>query len=201
IRNPIAGISGTLQVIVNGMDAEDGRAVILGRVQEQVHRLDRLVRDLLQYSRPCELAFAPTTLRSLAEEGLRQAAVDAELEVLTDHELLTDAGAVQQILVNLLQNARDAAGDTGWVGLRVGPGRELWVMDDGPGVPHELRDTLFRPFVSSKAKGTGLGLAICERRAQEVGGTLDLVHGPMSWPEGRHRGAAFRLRLPAAPRR
>jgi len=201
IRNPIAGISGTLQVIVNGLDKDDRRAVILTRVQDQVHRLDRLVRDLLQYSRPSELAIAPTTLSALAEEGLRQAAVDAELELLADHELLTDAGAVQQILVNLLQNARDAAGEGGWVGLRVGPGIELRVMDDGRGVPRELRDTLFQPFVSSKAKGTGLGLAICERRAQEIGGALDLYHGPMSWPDGRRRGAVFRLRLPSAPRR
>lgn len=195
IRNPIAGISGTLQVIVAGMDKDDRRAAILGRVQDQVHRLDRLVRDLLQYSRPSELNLEDVQLRTLAEESLRQAAVDAELEVIEDHLVHTDPGAVHQVLVNLLQNAREAAGD-GWIGVRVGPGPELWVLDTGPGVPKDLKDKLFEPFVSTKTKGTGLGLAICKRRAQEVSGRLELYEGAMSWTRDQPRGAVFRLRLP-----
>ncbi|MCB9780465.1 MAG: PAS domain-containing protein [Alphaproteobacteria bacterium] len=196
IRNPIAGISGTLQVIVNGMDASDRRAQILGRVQDQVHRLDRLVRDLLQYSRPAELELGEHRLADIAREAARQAAVGAELEVVEDTTVRTDAGAVHQVVVNLLQNAREAAGEDAWVGLRVGPGPQLWVMDAGPGVQPNLRDELFEPFVTTKTKGTGLGLAICQRRTLDVGGTLDLYEGPMPWPKDRRRGAVFRLKLP-----
>ncbi len=196
IRNPIAGISGTLQVIVQTMPNDDRRREILSRVQEQVHRLDHLVRDLLNYARPASLSFTDTTLSSLARESLRQAAIEAEVQVLQDASIFTDTGAVHQILVNLLQNARDAAGEGGWIGLRVGPGPDLWVMDSGPGISAAVRDELFEPFVSTKTKGTGLGLAICRRRAAEVGGLLDLYEGPLSWPEDKRRGAVFRLRLP-----
>lgn len=197
IRNPIAGISGTLQVIVQTMPADDRRREILGRVQEQVHRLDHLVRDLLNYARPASLRFSDTSLLSLAKESLRQAAVEAELQVLSDAPVFTDVDAVHQILVNLLQNARDAAGPGSWIGLRVGPGTDLWVMDAGPGISPAIHDELFEPFVSTKTKGTGLGLAICRRRAAEVGGLVELYEGPLSWPEGKPRGAVFRLRLPA----
>lgn len=198
IRNPIAGISGTLQVIVQTMPADDRRREVLGRVQEQVHRLDHLVRDLLNYARPSSLSFTDTTLASLAHEALRQAAIEAELHIIQNATAYTDSGAVHQILVNLLQNARDAVGEGGWIELRVGPGAELWVMDSGPGIDPRVRDELFEPFVSTKTKGTGLGLAICRRRAAEIGGLLELYEGPLSWPEGTRRGAAFRLRLPAA---
>jgi signal transduction histidine kinase len=71
-------------------------------------------------------------------------------------------------------------------------------MDSGPGIESSVRDEIFEPFVSTKTKGTGLGLAICRRRAAEVGGLLDLYEGPLSWPEGKRRGAVFRLRLPQA---
>lgn len=196
IRNPIAGISGTLQVIVHNMPEDDRRRVILGRVQDQVHRLDRLVRDLLHYSRPAELSFVDTTLGALAAEALRQTGVEADLEVIGDEVVHTDQGAVLQVLVNLLQNAREASGDQSWIGMRLGPGPEIWVMDAGPGVPREVRVNLFEPFISTKTKGTGLGLAICKRRAQEVGATLELYDGPLSWPTERRRGAVFRLRLP-----
>lgn len=196
IRNPIAGISGTLQVIVQNMAEDDRRRMVLGRVQEQVHRLDRLVRDLLHYSRPAELSFVDTSLSNLSREAIRQAAVEVELEVIEDRAVHTDAEAVIQILVNLLQNAREASGEGGWIGLRLGPGPELWVMDAGPGVPRELRDSLFEPFITTKTKGTGLGLAICRRRVEELRATLDLYEGPMSWPTERRRGAVFRLRLP-----
>lgn len=196
IRNPIAGISGTLQVIVHNMAEDDRRRVILGRVQDQVHRLDRLVRDLLHYSRPAELSFTDTHLSELVRESVRQADVEVEVDQVQDPLLHTDPGAVHQVLINLLQNARDSAGPTGWIGVRIGPGPELWVMDAGPGIPRDIRDHLFEPFVSTKTKGTGLGLAICRRRAEEIGATLDVYDGPMDWPDGRRRGAVFRLRLP-----
>ncbi|NOY28300.1 MAG: hypothetical protein GXP62_20775 [Oligoflexia bacterium] len=196
IRNPIAGISGTLQVIVNGMPTDDRRRPVLVRVQEQVHRLDRLVRDLLNYSKPAELSFRDTTLKALAEESIRQAGVKIELELVRDQPVHTDPDAVQQILVNLLQNAHEACSDGAWIGMRLGPGPEIWVMDAGPGVPREHKDDLFEPFVSTKTRGTGLGLAICKRRAQEIGASIYLHSGHMHWPEDRRRGAVFRLRLP-----
>jgi len=104
---------------------------------------------------------------------------------------------LQQILVNLIRNARDAlAGRPGHVRIVTGQGEgrvEVTVTDDGPGVPPDQRARLFDPFVSHREGGVGLGLYVSRRLAEEAGGTLELVASTS--------GAAFRLRVPPAPER
>ena len=97
--------------------------------------------------------------------------------------------------MNLLQNARDALVEAGLepegrVRLRVGPGPELRVEDDGPGIGEELRERLFEPFVTTKTKGTGLGLAISRKLVRGMEGELDLLPGGP--------GARFRVQLAGA---
>jgi two-component system C4-dicarboxylate transport sensor histidine kinase DctB len=100
---------------------------------------------------------------------------------------------LEQVLVNLLQNAVQACGEGGAIVLEViaeaGTVR-LSVSDDGPGVPAALRDTLFQPFVTSKAEGIGLGLAIAQDIMRQLGG--DLLH------EDTPVGARFIMVMPAA---
>lgn len=192
IRNPLAAISATLQVISSSLTGDDRRRTILGKVQDQVIRLDRLVSDLLGYSRNVEVRARPTTLAELARESVVVAGVGAEVEVLGAPMALVDGQYTQQILVNLLQNARDASGPHGRVRVTVGPGSEIAVADNGPGVASEVLSTLFDPFVTTKTKGTGLGLAISRKYAEAMGGRLCL-----DAPSGA--GACFRLLLPEAP--
>lgn len=200
IRNPLAAISATLQVIVGSLPAEDRRKAILGKVQGQVHRLDRLVTDLLGYARPARPTLRESTLAQLAREGAAQSGVPARIDVVEDAAVLVDPEHVSQILVNLLQNSRDAAGPDGTVVLRAGPGPHLDILDDGPGIPDEVADRLFEPFVTSKTKGTGLGLAISRKLAQAMDGHLELLAPTEPWGEGRGPGAHFRLGL-TMPRR
>jgi two-component system C4-dicarboxylate transport sensor histidine kinase DctB len=97
------------------------------------------------------------------------------------------------VLVNLLQNAVQAAGEGGQIMLavtRAAGTLRLSVTDDGPGVPADLRDTLFQPFVTSKAEGIGLGLAIARDIMRQIGG--DLVH------ESAASGTRFTMIMPAA---
>lgn len=194
IRNPLAAISATLQVIV-GSEANDRRKVILGKVQEQVHRLDRLVSDLLGYARPAEPRLKPLHLRELSSEAVAAAGVAAELAVVEDALALGDGQYVQQILINLLQNARDAAGQSAKVLVRVGPGPQIEVEDDGPGVASEVRAKLFEPFVTTKTRGTGLGLAISRKLAESMSGRLELLAREEPVEAGRGQGARFRLTL------
>lgn len=194
IRNPLAAISATLQVIV-GSEANDRRKIILGKVQEQVHRLDRLVSDLLGYARPAEARLEPVPLAELAREAVVLSGARADMEVLEDPLTLADGQYVQQILVNLLQNARDAAGAEGGVVVRVGPGPTVEVEDDGPGVSAEVAGKLFEPFVTTKTRGTGLGLAISRKLAEAMGGSLELVDTSKNGHDPRRRGATFRLAL------
>lgn len=100
---------------------------------------------------------------------------------------------LEQVLVNLLQNALQAVGEGGQIMLavtRAAGTLRLSVTDDGPGVPADLRDTLFQPFVTSKTEGIGLGLAIARDIMRQLGG--DLVH------EDTAGGARFIMVMPAA---
>ena len=195
IRNPLAAISATLQVIVGSLPEDDRRKLILGKVQDQVHRLDRLVTDLLGYARPPQAQLQPAPLHLLVAEGVAQAGVAATIDAQGDCMVLVDPQHVHQILVNVLQNARDAAGEDGVVTVTVGPGAAVSVEDDGPGVDPSVAERLFEPFVTSKTRGTGLGLAISRKLAAVMGGCLEWEPGTRSWPAGRGPGVRFRLRL------
>ncbi|MCL9999036.1 MAG: ATP-binding protein, partial [Erythrobacter sp.] len=100
---------------------------------------------------------------------------------------------LEQVLVNLLQNAVQACAQSGHIVLTIaadGARVRLSVTDSGPGVPPEVRDTLFQPFVTSKPEGIGLGLAISRDIMRQLGG--DLLH------EDAARGARFTMVMPAA---
>lgn len=100
---------------------------------------------------------------------------------------------LEQVLVNLLQNAVQACGQGGRIGLTIDAGPQtisLSVSDDGPGIPAELRDTLFQPFVTAKDDGIGLGLAISLDIMRQLDGDLILEDTPS--------GARFTMVIPAA---
>jgi len=100
---------------------------------------------------------------------------------------------LEQVLVNLFQNAVQACEPGGQIVVAITAGRpiiSLSVTDDGPGVSAEVRDTLFQPFVTSKSEGIGLGLAIARDIMRDLGG--DLVHRPTA------TGACFVMEIPAA---
>ena len=103
-------------------------------------------------------------------------------------------GRLRQILLNLLVNAREAAGRGGRIDVRLAPRRsslELTVRDSGPGVPALLRERIFEPFFSTKATGAGIGLSIVRKFVRDAGGEIRCQDGP----EG---GAEFQVTLPVA---
>jgi len=96
-----------------------------------------------------------------------------------------------EVMVNLLRNAAEACDGKGCIEITaaVDGGRlRLDVADDGPGVPAELGDEIFKPFCSSKEGGTGIGLAVCRKVVESHGGSLDLA-------ARTGRGACFRIQL------
>ena len=125
-----------------------------------------------------------------AEAAASEAAASSEAaaaEVRARHVQL------EQVLVNLLQNAVQAGAPGGQITLAIatqGPALHLSVTDTGPGVPPALRDTLFQPFVTGKPEGIGLGLAIARDIMRQLGG--DLLH------EETPIGARFTMVMPAA---
>jgi len=116
--------------------------------------------------------------------------VEGEVQLLADPNLLTE------VFSNLVSNALEAKKGAAKILLSAERAGEdavlLAVDDDGPGIPADQRDSVFKPFVTSKSDGTGLGLPICRKIVEEHGGTIRVE-------ESRLGGVRFAIRLPSPP--
>lgn len=176
----------------------------VGRLSDSLKTLERLLENLIEVDRlwrgTVELRRQPTELRPLVERvvaGADMASHPVEVSV-DDGTVAIDAAKVERMLESLLANANrhTPAGTHVWVVATVdADGLRLRVDDDGPGVPAEFREAVFRPFrhgasVAEHAPGTGIGLTLVERLAELHGGWVSLA--------GREGGgASFRVFLPA----
>ncbi len=191
LRNPLAGISGALQVITNSMPPEAPHAIVLGKVEGEVRRLNSLVTDLLAFARPGSATLVPVDLRSISDSVVELLDYpQMTIDVVGQGRAQGDPNLIRQILHNLLRNAADAAGPTGHIRLDIHEAT-MGVSDSGAGIPDADRESIFEPFMTTKTRGTGLGLAICARSADAMSGRLTLTDGPLA-------GATFELRLPSS---
>ncbi|MCB9664200.1 MAG: hypothetical protein H6732_08810 [Alphaproteobacteria bacterium] len=191
LRNALASISGPVQVLAGSLDPSDRRREIMGKVHAQVGRLDRMVHDLLAFSRPPAARLGRVAVHEVADAVCEAAQRDDLAAVVTrvgTGEAWADADLVHRVLLNLVQNAARAAGPSGHVEVLV-TGEEVVVADDGPGVDEAVAPRLFEPFFTTSTQGTGLGLAICQNAAEAMGARLELL------PRSPLGGAAFRLVL------
>ncbi len=160
-------------------------------VGDQVRRIARLADDLLDYAKPWSVELAEIDLTALARGLAARRVGRVEVRLPENLHVQADPDRVAQALDNLIENACAAASR---VVLEAEYGEEsvlLHVCDDGPGVPAEIRDRLFEPFVSRSAGGTGLGLAIVARIAAACGGSVAVTERP-GW------STCFTLTLPRA---
>jgi signal transduction histidine kinase len=190
LRNPLAGISGALQVIASGMESDNRFAPVIDKVLAQIRSLNRLVSDLLAFARPREASISQgVDLRSLAEDVVNLATVDfpdVHFTVDGQSRVAADADMVRQILHNLVNNACEALERKGSVLITV-TDDGLRLEDSGPGITAEVQARLFQPFFTTKLKGTGLGLATSARLAELMNARLRLTEAKQLG------GAAFQL--------
>jgi nitrogen-specific signal transduction histidine kinase len=188
IRNPLAGISGVVQVIASSLDDSDDRKPAMQRVQQQIARLGALVGDLLGFARPVTAAITSVDLYAVAAHAVSQAEehqkVKGVVEVTGSGFGRGDPVLIAQVLQNLVLNALQAGAQR--VSVTVDDGT-IVVADDGPGIPAEHRERVFLPFFTTKTRGTGLGLPMARRIAEAMDGSLLLVDTP--------KGTTFRLEL------
>jgi signal transduction histidine kinase len=206
VKNPLAGIKGAIEVIRDSIPAIDMHREILGDVLHEVDRIDKIVRDLLNYAKPkppshSDINFAELAQRivALVEKSAKSDSLVIELQQLTEIPGFTgDETQLEQVLLNLLLNAQKAMPSGGHVAVR------LWhnpadhtvcfeVEDSGPGVPEEIRKKLFQPFFTTRTDGTGLGLATCLKNVQYHGGSIEVQ-------SEAGRGARFVVTLPLLSR-
>ncbi|HZI93947.1 MAG TPA: protoglobin domain-containing protein [Patescibacteria group bacterium] len=191
IRNPLAGISGAVEVLRDDLPASSPRREVIKEVLGQIRRLDERVRDLLIYARTIRLDIEPVdpaeliraTQSLLSEEPLVRG-VRVQVSVpqgVGRHPM--DRGRIVEVLVNLIRNAAEAMNGEGDLllaaGRLQGGALALIVEDSGPGVPAERVEEIFAPFVTTRPQGTGLGLAISRRTLEAHGGSLTCEKGSL----------------------
>jgi signal transduction histidine kinase len=177
----------------------------LDDVVGQTRRASAILERLRTWTRPQERRPEQVDLRDcvqvaktlLAEQAATAGATLIDTMPATQVLVLADRVELEQVLFNLIKNALDAVtGTDGGREVRIslttsGAMAELDISDSGPGIPEDIRDRLFTPFLTTRENGTGLGLVLSQRLVERAGG--DLVNVDVA------KGALFRISLPLAP--
>lgn len=207
IRNPLASISGAIEVLVRELppDAAQGRLAEI--VLQESARLNGLIAEFLDYARPTPPSVGPIDAAAVLDEVLtllehrpHPGAVKVVRRYPERLPALGDGARLRQAVWNLCLNAVQAMPEGGelTVGARAATGAageprvELWVADTGHGIAEGDLAHIFEPFYTSRPGGSGLGLAMVYRIVQEHGGLVDVRSAPDA-------GTTFTLTLPAPP--
>ena len=212
IRNPLGVIKGSAEMLTQKLQASDALArELAGYISTEVNRLSDLVTEFLDFARPLHAEPHPADLIALLDRVLqivadRFAGKESTKPVRVERHYASglplvplDESLCEQAFLNLVQNAYEAMQDGdhgGTLRVDVQPaiqndreGVELRLADTGPGVPEELREEIFNPFVTTKKTGVGLGLSIVSK-------IVDGHHGSIHVENAAGGGAVFTIFFP-----
>ncbi len=208
IRNPLGVIKGSAEMLDRKLRGADPlTAELADYILSETNRVSMMVARFLDFARPLRLEKTPQQITALADRALRTVAEQIPGAKITVERAYgaglpavpLDEHLCEQALENLVRNAYEAMGDDGGT-LRVAAaaaavngrrGVEVRLSDTGPGIPPELHDQVFNPFVTTKKTGTGLGLSLVSKIVDEHRGTIRIENGPAGG------GACFVLFFPA----
>lgn len=177
MKTPLMAIGGFTTQISRALDGDDPKQKKLRVVIQETGRLEKMVREMLDFGKPAELQLKATNLNDLVREvtdTIRPVAEKAQVVLDTDLDLLLcplmlDGPKVKQALLNLAMNALEASPSGEHVIIKTvvdHHGVNLHVIDGGPGIDREDVENIFKPFFTKKSKGTGLGLPIVKKIVQ-----------------------------------
>jgi signal transduction histidine kinase len=208
IRNPLTAIKARLFSQAKRLQRDSPEHADAVFINDEINRLEQIVKDFLQFARPAEPSLAPVDaaafLRSVQElmaPELKLRGIDLQLDAPENLAAKMDTSQIRQVMLNLIRNAADSIGREGAITLRAretflpfaprrAPAVALEVEDTGPGISTEVQERLFDPFFTTKEAGTGLGLAIAERIVHRHGGALQ-------FRTQMQRGTTFSVVLPS----
>jgi PAS domain S-box-containing protein len=207
IKNPLAGIKGSIQVLVETTDiAEEDRSLILKAIDE-IKRIETLLKSLLNFAKPPKLQLMPTDINDLLDKAIALSLKHPSLapggsktiKVLKDfdpdlYEIMADPMQLQQVFLNLMFNAIEAMPQGGALAIKTllddtDNMLNIAISDSGKGMDPRILDQIFQPFFTTKRKGSGLGLSICQRLVDQHGGSLSAESAP-------GKGTVFTLLIP-----
>ena len=209
IRNPLTAIKAWLFIQKKHFEPGSPEKADAEIIANEVNRLERIVKDVLLFARPSDPELATVEaekalqqVQTLLSPELEKANIRLMLEDSCSAAVRIDLQQIQQVLINLIQNAADSIGQDGTVTLRARTGTKrlnehagevviLEVSDTGKGIPPQVEKRLFDPFFTTKEAGTGLGLSIAARIVEKHGGALQ-------YQTQVNRGTTFGIVLPKA---
>jgi two-component system, LuxR family, sensor kinase FixL len=181
VKNPLTGIRGAVQIIGSRLPLGSRDAEVVKEIVARIDALNDLMKDLLLFARPPQPRLAPIDPRPLLETVVSLARQDPGARAIaiaiagTSDTILADAELLKLVIQNFLLNAVHAINGSGSIQVDVqtiGSMCRITVTDSGPGIPPEIREKLFTPFFTTKARGTGLGLSTAKRFVEAQGGTI-----------------------------
>jgi len=213
IGNPLNALNIHLQILSRDLRDEEGLsdetrehyASLVGVAQEEVVRLDAIIRQFLSALRPQKPVLRPEQPAEVLQETLQvlqtqleNRRISVEVDVPAQiPKVLLDAAQIKQVFFNLIKNALEAMADGGSLHIRFAVSDsfvDITISDNGKGIPQEELGRLFEPYHTTKDKGNGLGLMIVKRIVEDHGGEIEVAS-----KEGT--GTSFKIRLPLAERR
>jgi PAS domain S-box-containing protein len=206
VRNPINNISTGLQLLSMRTPPDTPDQELLGRLEHDCSRLTHLMESVLSFSRQQEYRLEPSDIDNLLRRILdRWRPRLAKANVQTYYQVdpgtplvIGDTRALEQVFTNLINNSIQAMKDGGTLSVKVTrpvenveiPQVEITVSDNGPGIPDEIKDHIFEPFMTTNPQGTGLGLAITKR--------IVVAHKGSIYVNSFPGGTVFHIFLPAS---
>ncbi len=200
LKTPLVAIGGFTRLVQNHLGEESPYWKKLDIVLKETGRLEWMVKEMLDFSRPLELNRLPEDLNRVIEESLEVSSTIAnkrkvEITMRLDPDLplvLFDPMRMKQVIINLVTNAIEASPRGTSVSVSTGRSRGLAfldIADCGCGIPVDKREEIFVPFVSTKKKGSGLGLPIVKKIVEAHCGSIQIIDNPTN-------GVIFRVALP-----